>query len=71
MPHTPEEHFRMILGLTVADLAAQLATARATIEQLQEEALARGGPPGDAEASRTAATAAGRPPDRADTDGNS
>lgn len=37
MPHTAEEHFKMILGLTVADLAAQLATARATIEALDAQ----------------------------------
>jgi plasmid maintenance system antidote protein VapI len=45
MAHTPEEHFKMILGLTVADLAAQLATARATIEQLQEQIATLTTPP--------------------------
>jgi len=37
MPHTPEEHFKMIVGLELANLAAQLATARAEIEALQEQ----------------------------------
>lgn len=37
MPHTPEEHFKMIVGLELANLAAQLATARAEIETLQEQ----------------------------------
>jgi len=37
MPHTPEEHFKMIVGLELANLAAQLATARAEMEALQDE----------------------------------
>lgn len=40
MPHTPEEHFKMIVGLQLADCAAQLATARATIEALTEDIAA-------------------------------
>jgi len=37
MAHTPEEHFKMIVGLELANLAAQLATARAEMEALQDE----------------------------------
>jgi hypothetical protein len=40
MAHTADEHFKMILGLTVADQAAQLAIARAENEGLKEQLAA-------------------------------
>lgn len=44
MPHTATEHFKMLMGLNVADLAEQLALARAEIEALKAQ-LAQVPPP--------------------------
>lgn len=56
MPRSAEEHFKLIMALQVADLAVQLANARAFVETLEADLATRPVAPPPARPTRTPST---------------